>query len=153
MQARMQNPLLANPEALQALLALDKATKNDNVPLVTRELVRLRASQLNGCSVCVEMHCRELKKAGQPDERIFLVSAWREAPYFTPPERAALALTEAVTRLHDCASPVSDELWSEVSKHYDEAAISVLLLQIGLINVFNRINAAIQQPTGAFNKH
>jgi AhpD family alkylhydroperoxidase len=149
MQTRMKNPLLVIPESLQALLAVDKATKNDSVPLATRELIRLRASQINGCSVCVEMHSRELKKSGESDERIFTVAAWRDTPYFTPAERAALALTEAVTRLHDRADPVPDELWNEVTKHYDEAAISVLLLQIGLINVFNRVNAATRAMAGS----
>ena len=99
MQARMKNPVLIRPDALQALLALDKTT--ESVPYVTRKLVHLRASQINGCSVCVDMHARELKKAGESDDRIFAVSAWRDAPYFNDAERAALSLTEAVTRSSD----------------------------------------------------
>ncbi|TIT25956.1 MAG: carboxymuconolactone decarboxylase family protein, partial [Mesorhizobium sp.] len=103
MQARLKNPVMLIPGALQALLALDKSTEAADVPYVTRKLVHLRASQINGCSVCVDMHARELKKAGEKDERIFAVSAWRQTPYFTEPERAALALAEATTRLSDRA--------------------------------------------------
>ena len=101
MEPRMKNPLSVLPDALTALLALDKATANDDVSYVTRKLIHLRASQINNCSVCVDMHARELKKAGEKDERIFAVSAWRDTPYFTDAERAALALTEAVTRISD----------------------------------------------------
>src|SRR4051794_37773713 len=110
MQARMKNPAFLLPDAMNALMALDKATAIDTLPLVTRKLVPLRASQINGCSACVVMHSHELKKAGQSEDRIFGVAAWRETPYFTEPERAALALTEAVTRLSDRADAVPDEL-------------------------------------------
>src|ERR1700680_773549 len=119
MQARMKSPLAILPDALKALLAVDKSTANDDVPFGTRALVHLRASQINGCSVCVEMHARELQKAGEKDERIFTVAAWREAPYFTEAERAALALTEATTRLSDQADAVPDAIWEEAARHYD----------------------------------
>ena len=145
MQARMKNPVVVLPDALQALLAVNKATENESVPNVTRKLVHLRASQINGCSFCVDMHARELKKAGESDERIFAVAAWRHAPYFSDAERAALALTESVTRLSDREDPVPDDVWNEAARHYDERAISALLIQIALINVFNRLAVPTKQ--------
>jgi AhpD family alkylhydroperoxidase len=148
MQARMKNPLFVVPDALKAMLALDKSTANDNLPEITRKLVHLRASQINGCSVCVEMHAHELKKAGDSDKRIFALAAWREAPYFNDAERAALALTEATTRLADRSDPVPDDVWNEAARHYDEAALAALVLQIALINAFNRVNAATRQLAG-----
>lgn len=149
MQARMKNPLIAMPDALKALMALDKVTHVDGLPLITRKLVELRASQINGCSVCVDMHARELKRAGDTDERLFAVAAWRETPFFTDAERAALALTESLTRLADRADAVPDDVWAAAAEHFDEAALSGLILQIGLINVFNRVNAAVRMPVGA----
>jgi len=149
MQARMKNPLFVLPDALQALLVVDRSTANKELPDVTRKLIHLRASQINGCSVCVDMHARELRHAEQSDERIFAVSAWRETPFFTDAERAALALTEAVTRLADRADPVPDSVWNEAARHYDEPALAALVLQIALINTFNRVNAATGQVAGA----
>jgi AhpD family alkylhydroperoxidase len=148
MQARMKNPVMVLPEALQAVLAVDKATHKENLPDVTRKLVHLRASQINGCSVCVDMHARELRQDQQSDDRIFGVAAWREMPCFTDAERAALALTEATTRLSDRSDPVPDEVWTEATRHYDERALSALIIQIGLINFFNRISAATRQVVG-----
>ena len=110
MQARMKNPAIVLPDAMKALQALDKRlTKDRRLPETLLELVHLRASQINGCSVCVDMHPKIAKKAGETDERLFAVAAWRDTPYFTDAERAALALTEAVTRLADRADPVPDE--------------------------------------------
>jgi AhpD family alkylhydroperoxidase len=151
MQARMKNPIMILPDALPALLALDKSTEKGAVSYVTRKLVHLRASQINGCSVCTDMHARELKKADGTDERIFAVAAWRHAPYFTDAERAALALTEAVTRLNDRADPVPDEIWDEAARHYDEPALAALVIQIALINTFNRIGVATRQVAGQWN--
>jgi AhpD family alkylhydroperoxidase len=148
MHARMKHPVMILPDAMRALHALDKATEVDGVPDVTRKLVHLRASQINGCSVCVDMHARELKNAGETDERLFAVAAWRDAPYFTAAERAALSLTEAVTRLCDRPDPVPDEIWDEVARHYDEPARAALILQIAQINVWNRLNAATRQVAG-----
>ena len=108
--------------------------------------MHLRASQINGCSVCVEMHAQELKAAGTSDERIWAVAAWREAPYFTDAERAALALTEAVTRIADRSDPVPDEVWDEAARHYDEQALAALTIEIGAINLWNRLNVATCQP-------
>ncbi len=121
-QARMTNPAMILPDAMQALLALSKSAQKGGVPSRTLDLVHLRASQINGCSFCVEMHSRDLKKSGETDERLFAVAAWREAPCFTDAERAALALTEAATRLSDRADPVPDEIWNEAARHYEQRA-------------------------------
>jgi len=148
MQARMSNPAMILPEAMQALHALGKATEQGGLPPRTRDLVTLRASQINGCSVCVDIHARDLRKAGETDERLCAVAAWRDAPYFTDAERAALALTEAVTRLSDRADPVPDEIWNEAARHYDEPALASLVLSIALINVWNRLNVSTRQVAG-----
>jgi AhpD family alkylhydroperoxidase len=145
----MKHPVYVLPQALQALHALNKATQNDDLPHVTRELVHLRASQINGCSVCTQMHARALKEAGESDDRIFTTAAWRDTPYFTGAERAALALTEELTRIADRGDPVSDEVWDEAARHYDEKALAALLLEIAGINVWNRLNAAVRQIAGA----
>ncbi len=150
MQARMKSPALILPDAMNALYALDQATHLEALPHVTRKLVHLRASQINGCSACVIMHSRELQKAEQSDDRIFGVAAWREAPYFSDAERAALALCEALTRLSDRPDPVPDELWQEVTRHYDEAAAAALVVTIASINVWNRLNAAVKQVAGVW---
>jgi AhpD family alkylhydroperoxidase len=130
---------------MRALQALHKSTQTDGLPDITQYLVQLRASQINGCSACVGIHSRELKEAGQSDTRIFAVAAWREAPYFTEAERAALALTEAVTRLADRPDAVSDEVWDEAARHYDEPALAALIVSIANINVWNRLNASVRQ--------
>ena len=148
MQARMKNPAMILPDAMGALLALNTATKNEDVPDVTRKLVHLRASQINGCSVCVDMHSRELRQAGEPDARLFAVAAWRDAPYFTDAERAALSLTEAVTRLCDRPDPVPDEIWDEAARHYVEQALAALIISIATVNVWNRLNASTRQVAG-----
>ena len=150
LEPRMINPAMVAPGAMEALQALRKSAKRAGVPQTTAFLVHLRASQINGCSVCVEMHARELKQAGQPDERVFAVAAWREAPYFTDAERAALALTEAATRLSDRADPVPDEVWEDATRHYDEQALAGLVLAIANINVWNRLNVATHQVAGTY---
>ena len=111
-------------------------------------MVELRASQINGCSVCVDIHSRELEHAGESRERIHMVAAWREAPYFSDAERAALALTEAATRLADRSDPVPDEVWDEAARHYDEPQLAALVVAIAGINAFNRLNATTRQITG-----
>ncbi|PYS25189.1 MAG: alkylhydroperoxidase [Acidobacteria bacterium] len=150
MEARMRNIAMIVPDAMQALHALKASTEKGGVPSRTLGLVELRASQINGCSVCVDMHARSLKKAGETDERLFAVAAWRDAPYFTDAERAALALTEAVTRLSDRADPVPDEIWKEAARHYDEPALAALIIAIANINVWNRLNVATRQVAGAW---
>jgi AhpD family alkylhydroperoxidase len=152
MQARMKNPAMVVPEAMQALVALGTATKKGVVPSKTLELMHLRASQINGCSVCVDMHARMSKNEGETEDRLFAVAAWRDAPYFTDAERAALALTEAATRVSDRADPVPDEIWDEAARHYDEQALAVLVLDIALINVWNRLNIATRQVAGEWAK-
>ena len=149
MEARMRNIAMIVPDAMQALHALKASTEKGGVPSRTLGLVELRASQINGCSVCVDMHARSLKKAGETDERLFAVAAWRDAPYFTDAERAALALTEAVTRLSDRADPVPDEIWDEATQHYDEPALAALILSIATTNIFNRLNVTTRQVAGS----
>jgi AhpD family alkylhydroperoxidase len=148
MHARMKHPVMVVADAMQALQALAAATRKRGVPDRTLELVNLRASQINGCSACVDMHPRIAKKAGETHERLFAVAAWRESPYFTDAERAALALTEAVTRVADRSDPVSDEVWSEAARNYDAPALAALLIAIANINVWNRLNIAVRQPAG-----
>ena len=148
MQARMSNPTTILPDATKAILALLKATRTGGVPSATLELVHLRASQINGCSFCVDSGARSAKKAGETDERLFAVAAWREAPYFTDAERAALALTEAVTRLADRADPVPDEVFDEAARHYDEQGLATLILMIATANLFNRLHVTTRQVAG-----
>jgi AhpD family alkylhydroperoxidase len=149
MEARMKNPALIIPEAMQAIMALQTAAAKGGVPSATLELVHLRVSQINGCSLCVDGGARHARKAGEKDERLFAVAAWREAPYFTDSERAALALAEAVTRLSDRSDPVKDDVWNEAARHYDEKALSALILSIALTNVFNRLNVTTRQVAGS----
>jgi AhpD family alkylhydroperoxidase len=137
LKARMNHPVMIFPEAMQALHDLRAAAEKGGVPRQTLGLVELRASQINGCSVCVDMHSRELKRAGETDGRLYAVAAWRDNPSFTGAERAALALAEAVTRIADRADPVPDE-----------KALAALLIAIANINVWNRLNAAIRQVVG-----
>ncbi len=148
MHARIENPALTVPGALQALQGLGLAARQADIPETTLYLVELRASQINGCSICVDMHSHELKLSGEPDERIHTVAAWREVPYFTDAERAALALTEAATRLADRPDPVSDDVWDEAARHYDEPQLAALVIAIATINAFNRINATTRQISG-----
>src|SRR5437868_15035503 len=122
-EPRIPNIAGTVPEALQALLALAKAAAKGGIPPTTHKLVHLRASQINGCSYCVDMHSRELKEAGESEQRIVAVAAWHDAPFFTDAERAALALTEAATRLSDRTDPVPDAIWEEAKRHYDEAGL------------------------------
>ena len=145
MQARMTNIAALRPDALKSLIALGNSAKDGGVPETTANLIHLRASQINGCSVCTEMHSDEMKKAGEPDKRVFGVAAWRDSPHFTDAERAALALTEAATRLADRPDPVSDEVWHEAARHYDEKAMASLLIEIATINAFNRLSVPIRQ--------
>ena len=148
-QPRMKNPSLIIPEANAAIQDLIKAVfKSGIVSSGTLELVHLRASQINGCSFCVVSGMRSGKQKGESDERLFAVSAWREAPYFTDAERAALALTEAVTRLADRSDPVPDSIWDEATKYYGEREMAVLLLWIATTNLFNHVNVPTRQPAG-----
>jgi AhpD family alkylhydroperoxidase len=149
-QARIQNPALIVPGALDAFQQLGASTKDAGLPETTLAMVTLRASQINSCSVCVDIHTRELEYFGESSERIHLVAAWREAPYFSDAERAALALSEAATRLADRPDPVPDEVWDEAARHYTEPQLVALVLAIATINAFNRVNAATRQITGDY---
>ena len=149
MQARMKNPGLVIPDAMTAIRALNEAIQQGGVPQRTLDLVHLRASQINGCSVCVGAAAKA-RKDGETDERLFTLVAWRGTPYFTDAERAALALTEAVTRLSDQADPVPDEIWNEAARHYDESALAPLVLWISVSNLFNRVNIATRQVPGKY---
>lgn len=150
MQARMTHPVQILPDAMKALHALKMSAAPANLSERLINLIELRASQINGCSVCVDMHAREMRNNGESDDRLFAVSAWREAPYFTEPERAALDLTEAVTRLSDRRDPVPDSIWAEAARHYDEQALAAVLIVIANINVWNRLNAATKQVAGGW---
>src|SRR5438034_6337538 len=147
MQARMsQNPMMIVPGALQAMQALQTLRKSVQqqgvVPWRTIDLVQLRVSQINGCSACVVEHARFLKEAGETDERLFAVAAWRDAPCFTDAERAALALAEAITRIADQADPVPDAIWNEAARHYDEQGLATLVLLTSTANLFTRLGTA-----------
>lgn len=148
MQSRMGNPAVVLPEAMQALMALSDVPLKVGLSPKLLELVSLRASQINGCGVCVDGHPRIARKLGETDERLFAVSAWREARYFSDAERAALALTEAVTRLSDRADPVPDGIWDEATRHFDGKSLAALIIAIANINVWNRLNVATRQIAG-----
>lgn len=148
LQERIPNPALSIPELLPALQAAAAAARKAHLPLKTIYLVHLRASQINGCGFCVNMHAHELKEIGETDDRLFAVAAWRETAFFTAPERAALALTEAATRLSDRSDPVPDEVWSEAARHYDALALAGLVVQIALVNLWNRMNVATRRMVG-----
>jgi AhpD family alkylhydroperoxidase len=148
--ARMPNPAVIIPEAMKPIHALFGSISAGGVPEATLELVHLRVSQVNGCSPCVDGGWRKAKKAGETDERLFAVAAWREAPYYTEAERAALALAEAVTRLSDRPDPVPDEIWDAAARHYDERGLAALVLMIATTNLFNRLNVSTRQPAGAW---
>src|SRR5258708_1564799 len=139
-QARMKNPAVVIPEAMSAIKALYSAVYQGGVPQTTLHLVHLRASQINGCSYCVHGGSHHARKEGESDDRLFAIAAWRDTPYFSDAERAALALTEAITRLSDRPDPVPDEVWEEAARHYDERALAALILAISTTNLFNKLN-------------
>jgi AhpD family alkylhydroperoxidase len=152
MQPRITSPVMTVPGAMDALQALGKAANQAagqaGLPDATINLVCLRASQINGCAVCLDMHARAARKAAESDERLAILAAWREAPYFTEPERAALALAEAATRLADRADPVPGHIWGEAARHYCEPALAALVTHIAVINTWNRLNVATGQVAG-----
>jgi AhpD family alkylhydroperoxidase len=152
MQSRITNPVGLFPDAMQAMLALSSAVEKSSLSSTIRGLIHLRISQVNGCSVCVDLGWRQLKNAKEPDERLFAVSAWRDAPYFTEAERAALALAEAVTRVADRPDPVPDELWNEATRHFSERELAALTVSIGLTNLWNRLNITTRQVAGEWIK-
>jgi AhpD family alkylhydroperoxidase len=149
MQARMNNPAMVLG-AMEPFQALFKAVYAGGVDRTTLELVHLRASQINGCSACVDSGTKAARKAGETEERLATVVAWREAPYFSDAERAALALAEAATRLADRPDPVPDEIWDAAASHFDEKGLAAIVLMIAVTNLFNRLNATTRQVAGAW---
>ena len=147
MTARIDVQKLA-PEAYRAMLGVERFLHECDVPPATLELMKIRASQINGCAFCLDMHHRNAKKAGESDERLWTVAGWREAPYYSDAERAALALTEAATRLADRPDPVPDEVWEEAAKHYSEEQLAALVVAIAQINAWNRISVISRKVPG-----
>ena len=148
MQPRIKSPVFTLPGVLEALQKVSKATEGSGLPRALLELVHLRVGQLNGCSVCVDMHSRALKKLGETDTRIFALAAWRETPYYDEAERAALALAEATTRLGGRPDAVPNDVWQEAARHFSEPALGALVTAAALANLWNRLNVATQQVTG-----
>jgi alkylhydroperoxidase family enzyme len=148
MQARMQNPAVLLPDALKHGQGLAAVAGQSGVDQETMQLVHLRASQINGCSWCVDADRPGADTDEQTMQRKWSVSAWREAPYYTDAQRAALELAESMTRQADQGEVVSDELWTELTKHYEEKELAGLVFWIATVNFYNRINAAIRTPAG-----
>jgi AhpD family alkylhydroperoxidase len=148
--ARIGQPAMVVPGAMDALQALGAAIAAAGIPALTIDLVNLRVSQINQCGVCLLGDLDSARRHGETDERLVVIAGWREAPFFTAAERAALALAEAVTRLNDRSDPVPDEVWDEAARHYDEQQLAALVLQIGSINLWNRLNVATGQIAGAY---
>lgn len=148
MQSRIKSPVFTLPGALQAVQTIVKTTESCGLPRNTLELVHLRVGQINGCCVCVDLHSRSLRKLEESDARIHSLAAWRDAPYYTDAERAALTLAEAATRLSDRADAVPDDVWNEASRHFNEAALAALVMSIALANFWNRLNVTTRQVGG-----
>lgn len=148
--ARMSHPAMIIPGAMAALQGVGATVADSGLAVSTLDLVNLRVSQINGCGVCLLGDLRAAKKHGESDERLALVAGWREAPFFSAAERAALALAEAMTRLCDRSDPVADDVWDGVARHYDERALAGLVLAIANINLWNRLNVATRQVAGAY---
>ncbi len=120
------------------------------LPVATQELVKIRASQINGCGMCLDMHTKDAAEAGETQQRLHMVGAWREATVFSEAERAALELAEQGTRVADGAGGVSDEVWQNASEHYDEEQLAALVSLVALINLYNRVNVITRQPAGDY---
>jgi len=145
MQARIKNPALLLPDARQPLMTLGKIVSASAVPAATLELVHLRTSQINGCAWCVDFG---IEKTKESPRRLAAVAVWRDAPFFTDAERAALDLAECVTRLSDRPDPVPDSVWNEAARHYDEPSLAALVLYISVTNLYNRLNVSTRQVAG-----
>jgi AhpD family alkylhydroperoxidase len=151
MDARLN--YLSTPVAgryVKAIVSAAKAVSDSTLSATTQQLVNIRASQINGCGYCTDMHTKDAAAAGEPSVRLNLIAAWREATVFTDAERAALELTEQGTRIADAAGGVSDEVWANAARYYDEEQLAALVSQIALINAFNRLNVIIRQPAGDY---
>ncbi|MDR7382614.1 carboxymuconolactone decarboxylase family protein [Promicromonospora iranensis] len=148
LEPRMQSPALLVPGAVKHLGALGQIVHGQGVPATTLELVHLRTSQINGCAWCIDYGMRQARKAGESEDRLASVSAWRESPYLSEAECAAIELAESVTRLADSSDPVPDAIWNRATEHYDEQALAALVLYIGVTNVYNRLNVTTRQVAG-----
>ncbi|MGW5361024.1 carboxymuconolactone decarboxylase family protein [Actinopolymorpha pittospori] len=151
MDARLN--LFGNPvsaKALRHIVSASKVVSDSTLPTTIQHLVELRASQINGCGFCTDMHSKDATHAGETSVRLNLVAAWREATVFTEAERAALELTEEGTRVADAAGGVSDEVWANAAKHFDEDQLAALVSLIALINAYNRVNIITRQPAGNY---
>ncbi|GAB2966231.1 carboxymuconolactone decarboxylase family protein [Amycolatopsis acidiphila] len=151
MHARLD--LFGNPIGAQFLKYINtagQAVSNSALPAATQELVKLRASQINGCGMCTDMHTKDAAQAGETPVRLNLVAAWREATVFTEAERAALELAEQGTRIADAAGGVTDEAWANAANHYDEDQLAALVSLIAVINTYNRVNVIVRQPAGDY---
>ncbi len=151
MEARLN--MFGSPRAMKLIKVLNGATaamQGTGLPEATQELVKLRASQINGCGMCTDMHYKDAVHAGEDPQRLNLVAAWREATVFTEAERAALELAEQGTRIADAAGGVSDEVWANAAKHYDDEQLLALVTVIAIINTYNRLNVILQVPAGSY---
>ncbi|MBF6044902.1 carboxymuconolactone decarboxylase family protein [Streptomyces sp. NRRL B-1677] len=149
MTARMKNPAMVLPDAVKGIQHLLGAVRQSGVSQEVLELVHLRASQINGCSACVYGGVASAKKAGMSDDRLHMVAAWQEAPFFSDAERAALALAEAATRLADhSGKAVPDEIWDAAADHFDEKELAAIILMVATTNLFNRLNTTVEEPAG-----
>jgi AhpD family alkylhydroperoxidase len=148
----MQHPLMLVPNAMQAAVALGETLRKSRLSAKTRSLIHLRASQINGCSYCVDLAARELREEGDTEQRIAAVAAWRDTPWFTDEERAALLLTESATRISDRTEAVTDSVWDEASRHLDQASLAAVLTQVAVTNFWNHLNVPIRQgpASGAY---
>ncbi|MBO2455410.1 carboxymuconolactone decarboxylase family protein [Actinomadura barringtoniae] len=150
MQSRMQNPAVVLSGAMQPIQEIFKAVHSGGADPEILELVHLRVSQINGCSSCVDAGAKTARKAGVSDEKLATVVAWRETPYFSDEERAALSLAEAATRLADRPDAVNDEIWDTAATYFDEKQLAAIVLMISVTNLFNRLNATTRQIAGAW---
>ena len=151
MEARLNvfgSPLTA--KVIKYINAAGKEISDSPLPAATQELVKIRASQINGCGFCTDMHTKDATKAGETATRLNLIAAWREAKVFTDAERAALELAEQGTRIADAAGGVTDEAWANAAKYYDEEQLTALVFLIAVINAYNRMNVIVQQPAGDY---
>lgn len=151
MEARLN--LFASPtgnKLIKAFNGAGRAAEGTSIPAATLELVKIRASQINGCGFCLDMHTKDAAAAGETQQRLHMVGAWREATVFTEAERAALELAEQGTRIADAAGGVPDEVWENAAKHYTEEELVAVVATIAVINAYNRLNVIFRQPAGDY---
>ncbi|MGY0500812.1 carboxymuconolactone decarboxylase family protein [Nocardia sp. FBN12] len=150
MQSRMKNPAMILTDAMGPIQQVLKAVETGGVDAEILELVHLRVSQINGCAACVYGGTTTARKAGVSEQRLDTLVAWRETPFFSDEERAALELAEAATRMADRPDAVTDEVWDTAASYFDEKQLASIVLMIGVTNMFNRLNATTRQIAGAW---